>query len=340
MKLLLLSSGSRCSLVRYFQQALSVGSVVAADADPYSPALYAADRRYVVPPIHSSDYPGAVLSICQKERINGVLSLIDPELSVLARHEKQFAALGVRVIGSSCELCDFAYDKGSVYRWLAAHGYPTVAFWTEPEAFFRAADRGEVRFPVFIKPVRGSASVNAQRIADRETAAFVLSRQREMLIQECQWGQEIGADVYVDLLSGETVSVFTRKKLKMRSGETDKAVSFHDDRLFALIGRFVSETGFRGPLDIDLFESGGTYYITDVNPRFGGGYPHAHLCGCDHIKMILENLKGNVNPRRIGDYQSDVCMMKYCDVILVPQAMLVKAEGAMKEESGGMKNEC
>ena len=323
MNVLLLSAGTRVNLVRYFRQSLSDGSVVAADADGFSPALYAADSRYIVPPVTSPAYLDRVMAICRKERIGGVMSLIDPELSVLAKNEARFAASGVKVIGSSYELCEFAYDKSSTYRWLEEHGYPCARYWTASEDFFRDEEKGEARFPVFVKPVRGSASADAAPAADRETLEYLLSRRDGMLIQEYLSGQEIGADVYVDLISGEPVSVFTKKKIRMRAGETDRAVSFRDEKLFAFIERFVTETGFRGPLDIDLFEKDGAYCITDVNPRFGGGYPHAHLCGCDHVKLIAENLKGNVNAKRIGAYPSGIRMMKYCDIRLVPEGETV-----------------
>ena len=64
------------------------------------------------------------------------------------------------------------------------------------------------------------------------------------MIQEYLEGQEIGADCYIDLISGKLVSVFTKKKLVMRAGETDKAVSFIDPVLNELIQEFVTEMGY------------------------------------------------------------------------------------------------
>jgi carbamoyl-phosphate synthase large subunit len=106
----------------------------------------------------------------------------------------------------------------------------------------------------------------------------------------------------------------------MRAGETDKAVSFKDDRLFELIRAFVKTAGYRGQIDIDIFEIEGEYYVSEVNPRFGGGYPHAYECGCDHMKLILNNLNGIINQPNIGDYPSGVYMMKYSEI-------MVKSEG-------------
>ena len=70
---------------------------------------------------------------------------------------------------------------------------------------------------------------------------LLFAHTEELMVQEYLEGQEIGADVYIDTISKEVVSIFTKKKLLMRSGETDKAVSFIDDKLFSLIERFVKE---------------------------------------------------------------------------------------------------
>ena len=113
--------------------------------------------------------------------------------------------------------------------------------------------------------------------------------------------------------------IFTKKKLLMRAGETDKAVSFKDERLFALIEQFVKESGYLGQIDIDIFDVDGEYYISEVNPRFGGGYPHAYECGVDHMKLIENNLNGIANGKHIGAYEEGVVMMKYNEVMVRKQ---------------------
>ena len=101
-----------------------------------------------------------------------------------------------------------------------------------------------------------------------------------------------------------------------RAGETDKAVSFRDEKLFAMIKAFALSAGYRGQIDIDIFEVNGAYYISEVNPRFGGGYPHAYECGCDHMKLILQNLLGKVNAPATGSYDEGVYMMKYNEIMI------------------------
>ena len=144
-----------------------------------------------------------------------------------------------------------------------------------------------------------------------ETAAFLFQHQPDMIIQEFLDGQEIGADVYTDMLTGRVAAIFTKNKLVMRAGETDKAISFKDEKLFALILRFVEESGYRAQIDMDIFKIGDDYYISEVNPRFGGGYPHAYECGVRTPQMIVDNLSGQQNVPSVGEYRSDVVMMKY-----------------------------
>lgn len=317
MNILILAAGTRNKIVQYFRRAFAgVGTVVAADASPLGPAIYEADKYYLVPPITAPGYIDRILEICREENIAGVLSLIDPELSLLAANEERFREIGVTVIGSSYALCEMSLDKYAMYTWLCAHGYRCARSWTDREAFYRAADAGEIAYPVFVKPVRGSASISISKAFDRETVELLFTHEDGLMVQEFLDGQEIGADVYIDLISGEVVSIFTKKKLKMRAGETDKAVSFKDEKLFSLIERFVKEAGFRGQIDIDLFQIGGDYFISEVNPRFGGGYPHAYACGCDHMSLILNNLRGTANAPRIGAYDEGVYMMKYNELLV------------------------
>lgn len=320
MNILILSCGTRNKVVQYFKKALAgQGNVIATDMSPNAPALYDADKHYIVPRMSAPGYIDVIFDICKKEKISGVLSLIDPELSLLAKHMDDFAALGVTVIGSSYDLCEQSLDKMQMFRYLTEHGYRCAKSYVSKEQFYEDVAAGVISYPVFVKPVQGSASISISKVYDKETVDLLFDHSDNLMIQEFLNGQEIGADVYIDMISGDVVSIFTKKKLVMRAGETDKAVSFKDEKLFALIQRFVKEIGFRGQIDIDIFEIGGEYYISEVNPRFGGGYPHAYECGCDHMTLICNNLKGISNEKNIGNYEENLVMMKYNEIMIRKQ---------------------
>lgn len=315
MNILILSAGTRNKVVQYFKKTLNGrGNVIATDCSEIAPAIYEADKHYIVPRMDAPGYIDVIFEICRKEQISGVLSLIDPELSLLAKHEDDFRAVGTAVIGSSYDLCNMSLDKYQMYEWLTAHRYPCAKSYMDKDTFYADVEAGKISYPVFVKPARGSASIAISKVYDKETVDLLFSHEEGLMIQEFLNGQEIGADVYIDMVSGEVVSIFTKKKFKMRAGETDKAVSFKDPVLFTLIEKFVLEAGYRGQIDIDIFDIGGSYYISEVNPRFGGGYPHAYESGSDHMKLILNNLRGKTNRKNIGAYEEGIYMMKYNEV--------------------------
>lgn len=316
--ILILSAGTRNKVVQYFKKALSgKGLVIATDCSNLAPAIYDADKYYIVPRMTDDGYLDVILDICKNEKITGVLSLIDPELSLLSENVEKFESVGTRVIGSSYELCERSLDKYEMYKWLVENGYKCAKSYMDKDEFFADLDNETAKFPVFVKPARGSASISISKVTDRETVDLLFAHEDGLMIQEFLDGQEIGADVYIDMITGEVVSIFTKKKIKMRAGETDKAVSFKDEKLFELIKEFVIRAGYRGQIDIDIFDINGEYYISEVNPRFGGGYPHAYESGSDHMSLIVNNLEGKANKSVIGNYRENTYMMKYNELKVI-----------------------
>lgn len=315
--ILILSAGTRNKIVQYFRREWQgFGKVIATDMSELAPALYWADKYYLVPSIKTEGYIDRILDICKQESVGAVLSLIDPELSLLAFNKSKFDEAGVTIVGSNYEACELSLNKFDMYKWLSGHGYKCAKTYDQLDSFCSDLQKGIIDFPVFIKPITGSASISVQKVYDIDTVKFLFSKQSNLCIQEYLNGQEIGADVYIDAISKEVSSIFTKKKLLMRAGETDKAVSFKDDKLFDLIEKFVKEIGYEWQIDIDIFNIDGEYYISEVNPRFGGGYPHAYEAGCNHMRLIKNNIQGETNQREIGKYAENIFMMKYNEVFV------------------------
>lgn len=315
MNILVLSVGTRNKIVQYLKKELDgEGKVIATDCSELAPALYDADNYYIVPRITDENYISIILDICKKENINTLISLIDPELSLIAKNIELFKELGVNPIISDYDKVEMCFDKYKMYEFLKKNDFKTPKTYINKEEFYNDLENNEINFPVFVKPVRGSASININKINNKEELEVIWKQADNLIIQEFMTGQEYGVDVYIDMISNEPVSIFIKKKIKMRAGETDKSVSIKDDRLFDLINDFVRKVGFKGIIDIDIFEINGEYYVSEVNPRFGGGYPHAYECGVNVPKMIINNVKGQANEKQIGQYDEGVYMMKYNEI--------------------------
>ncbi|MEG1848716.1 MAG: ATP-grasp domain-containing protein, partial [Lachnospiraceae bacterium] len=301
----------------YFKQEVAdTGTVIATDCSELAPAIYEADRYYIVPRIDAPGYLDLILDICRKEQIDGVFSLIDPELTLLAEHRDRFLAIGTTPIVSEADLVEICFDKYSMYQMLTQYGYKTAKSYVDKELFYADIESGAITYPVFVKPIKGSASIDISKVNSKEEVEVLFSRSNNLLIQQFMDGIEYGADVYIDMITGKAVSIFTKEKIKMRAGETDKSVSIKDEALFELLRQFVEKLGFRGMIDIDIFKIAEEYYISEVNPRFGGGYPHAFACGVNMPHQILQNLSGIANDCSIGEYQAGIYMMKYNAIMI------------------------
>ena len=315
MNILILSAGTRNKIVQYFKKELKGnGRVIATDCSDLAPAIYEADKYYIVPRIDEIGYIETIIDICKKERIDTLISLIDPELSLISQNIEKFKQVNVKPIISDYDKIEMCFDKYQMYEFLIKNNFRTIKSYIDKEEFYKDFSGNRIEFPIFVKPVKGSSCLNINKINSKEELEIIWKDSEKLMIQEYMDGQEYGADVYIDMISNEPVSIFVKKKIKMRAGETDKSISVKDEKLFELIKRFVKKAGFKGIIDIDIFEKNNKYYISEVNPRFGGGYPHAYECGVNVPKMIINNIECKENKEEIGNYPKDVYMMKYNEI--------------------------
>lgn len=321
MTILILSCGTRNKLIRFFKETFSRlpegGRVIATDCSPWAPALYEADACYLVPRMTEPGYLEKILDICRKEKADGILPLFEDELELLSENRGMFEAEGIRAVVSEPETVALCRDKYLFYEHLANHDLPALPTCRGLEEFTRQRNAGKMDFPVFVKPVKGCGSAGISRADDWELLEALSGHAKEeMLIQQFADGEEFGADIYVDLLTHRPISIFTKKKVRMRAGETEKSISVKDQELFDLIERAVLTLRLAGPADMDLFRVDGVYYISEINPRFGGGYPHAYHCGVNFPELIAANLAGQENRKAYGAYEAGMCMMKFSDEIV------------------------
>ena len=318
MNILILSCGTRDLLVRYFKNRENgFDKVLGTDCSTYAPALYETDAHYIVPRMTDPHYLDTILSICRKEAVDAILPLQEDELHLIATHKSLFTDAGITPIVSDTESVDLCRDKFAFYEHLCQNNLPAIPSCKTYSDFLIKQKEGSMQFPVFLKPVSGCGSIGIQKVDKPELLkALCTWQEEEYLIQNYAQGEEFGADIYIDLLSHKPVSVFIKKKLRMRAGETEKSISYRDDALFDLICRTVQTLHLAGPIDMDIFRIDGKYYISEINPRFGGGYPHAYSCGVNFPRLLSANLSGKENADTIGSYEEGICMLKYTDLMI------------------------
>ncbi len=323
--ILFCSVGRRATLLKDFRKTMQgCGKLVATDLSPVAPALFFADETYLVPRISDAGYFDRILDICKKSEIKAITTLIDPEIEILSKHRDELLNIGILPLCPAEWTAKLCFDKYEMFKYLHSKGVRTVLTYNSLEGLKEGLEKGEISFPVFMKPISGSGSVGIGKVNNWEEAEAKFNDGKfTYIIQELMTGGDCDADVYVDCISHKPVAAFSKKKIESRIGGASKTISFKDQRLFDFIEQVCSVLELNGPCDMDFFIKDGEYYLSEINPRFGGAYLHAYGAGVDFIKLILKNIHGEENTSEIGNYDEDVLMMMYDDVVIVKKEDLL-----------------
>ncbi|MCQ2401999.1 MAG: ATP-grasp domain-containing protein [Lachnospiraceae bacterium] len=327
MNILLTSSGRRTYLVDYFKEALNGKGLLFASNSEMSPALINADKSVITPLIYSEEYIPFLLKFCKKNEVSLVVPLFDIDIPVLAAHRREFSEIGVRLAVSGEDVAKVCNDKYLMSQTLREYGIPS------PKTVLSPDEAAGFSFPCIVKPRFGMGSIGVEACADVSELSFLYERCRKkigssylkyesekaagdaVLIQEMIMGDEYGLDVINDL-DGNYVTTVVKRKLAMRAGETDEAVTLSVDLpeygILKKLGEKIGKT-FRhiGNMDVDVMvDENGTPYVIDMNARFGGGYPFSHAAGVNLPKAYVMWAMGMTVPKEMLEARPNVHSFK------------------------------
>lgn len=310
MNILLTSAGRRTYLVNYFKNALRGKGNVYASNSIMTYTLSQADDCVITPDIYDDEYITFLLKYCKEKQISAIISLFDIDLPVLAKNRGKFLANGVKLLVSDYEVTKICNDKWGTYKYLRELGLPQAKAYIDIEAVRQALRNKEVAFPLILKPRWGMGSIGIY-VVDTEQELDVLyhklhseifntylrfesrsDSEQCIIIQEKLKGQEYGLEILNDLQCNY-VTTFAKKKIAMRSGETDVAEIVDSTEFEDIAGIIANNLKHIGILDTDCFKTdSGECIILEMNCRFGGQYPFSHTAGADVPKQITEWLEG------------------------------------------------
>jgi len=304
-------AGRRNFLVDCFQEALGdSGDVLVVDASADASAMIAAGTRgFLLPPLSDPRYFDALLARCQDSGVKLLLSLNDFELPGLARHAGRFRRAGIIPVVSTPEIVDLCFDKWQTFIQLGALGIPMPETCLGLPPAKTALGAGALNFPLVVKPRWGTGSIGVAIVRDERELDLAygwlentLARTalgsvggapigESIIVQQALEGQEFGVDIINDL-EGNHRAVITKRKLAMRAGETDRAVTEPNEAVAALARAVGTALKPRGLIDCDIFLTPRGPRLLDLNPRFGGGYPFSHAAGANVPAALLAWARG------------------------------------------------
>lgn len=331
--ILLSAVGRRDYLIDYFKKLIDYDvRIIAVNSIKDTTAMWKADVSYVSPEIRSNDYIPFLLEVCEKESVDIIISLFDLDTLFLSYNKSKFDEIGVKLIMPDFNIVEICLDKLKMFNFLTDNEFDTPRTFSGLEEAGRALENKTIAFPLVIKPRWGQGSIATEIVYNREELFHAykllsskikntsishieaLNFENTLLIQEFIAGQEYGVDCINDL-NGSHKVVVVKKKLAMRSGETDAAITVMDKSINEVISKLGNLFKHVSIIDIDVIKSDNKVYIIDINPRFGGGYPFSHAAGINLPKAIIDwfyKTDGNVLN---DDYNINVFTIKGLNIL-------------------------
>ncbi|MBN1426807.1 MAG: ATP-grasp domain-containing protein [Anaerolineae bacterium] len=323
--ILFTSVGRRVELLRAFRNAYKhlglPGKIVAVDMSPLAPALQAADVPHIVPRLDAPDYMPTLLQICEREAVDAIFPLIDPDIPTLAAHHEAIEATGARLAVVSSSSANIAGDKWLTYEFFQRIGLTTPCSWLPGQY-----DLGPDDYPLFIKPRRGSAAKGTFKVRNEQELTFFSEYVHEPIIQEYLPGPEITCDVIVSL-EGEFLSVAQRRRIEVRWGEVAKGITVYEPDIGKACARIAAELPAVGPITVQGMMKDGIFYFTEINARLGGGVPLGIAAGVDGPRWLLARLANiDIEIPPLGSYQVGLCMTRFDDSFFLSEDQVEQME--------------
>jgi carbamoyl-phosphate synthase large subunit len=263
--------------------------VVGACVSHLSAGLYTTDRAYVSPAAADPDFPQWLFDVCERERVDVVLSGVEPVLSGLSEHAGALRErTGAVALVSASDQLEVGQDKLLTAHWLAERGFPAP----------RTADAGDdaavgdlvstCGLPLVAKPRHGKGAVGVIEVATDADLGYV--RRRPGYVLQERLG-EAAEEYTVASLSddqGQVRGAFALRR-ELQDGTTYRAEAgeFPDVRGEAI--RIAEALRPTGPCNVQLRVADGRPVCFEINVRFSGTAPIRARLGFNDVEAAVRH---------------------------------------------------
>ncbi len=313
--ILILSVGRRVELIRCFKEARESlglnGQVIAADVTTTAPAIYHADKYHIIPIVSADDFIESVINVCKEENIHLLVPTIDTELQKLSDNKKRIESnTNAKVLVSREEVIKICRDKYNTQDFFEKNGFKMPRLISKSDI-----QNKNYEFPLFIKPLNGSSSINAFKVNNEKELEFFLEYVPQPIVQEFIEGDEFTVDVFTDFNSNP-ITIVPRQRLATRSGEVSKGITKKDRDIIDEIKKIIDILKPIGHITIQCIKTKYGIKFIEINPRFGGGAPISIKAGANSPINLYKLLLGEELTYN-EEYEENLLALRYDEAVFL-----------------------
>lgn len=311
--ILILSAGRRVELVKCFKKAAeSMGiksNIVTADISTTAPAIYFADKNYIIPRIDDKGYLDSIINICNIEKIKLIVPTIDTELMTMSENKNLIESkTHAKVLVSDKRVIDICRNKKNTHRFFKENG-----FGVPREIRDKDIEENKYKFPLFIKPIDGSSSINTFKIRNKKELDFFNNYINKPIIEEYIEGKEYTVDAFMDF-DCNPITIVPRERIATRSGEISKGRIVKDRELIDEVRKVIEVLKPIGQVTFQCMKTTEGIKFIEINPRFGGGAPMSIKAGANSPLNLYKLLLGD-KLKYTEDFKDNIMILRFDDSI-------------------------
>jgi len=321
-KIALLSVGRESPLIFGFREAFEevgvVGTIVGCDMDSNSVGLKLSDEGIILPDYNEENFSEIFYDIISNKSIDLIVPTADHDLKWWIDNHKNYEEDKHKFIFSDVKTLDLTLSKRKFLNKLSDHNIYSPKILSKEKLYLEMS-----KLPVFINSNFGSGSSQSHKINSLDELNYFTKKIDDYVLTEYIKGEEYSMDCYFSM-GCELISIVPRSRIYTFGGESFVTKTKKNSMIIEKTIEMIENFTFRGPINVQAFLNNDNDLIFfEINARFGGASRLSWKAGANAPKFIIEEYMGKTPRPIIGDYVSDLYMLRYKDDLFLNSGELL-----------------
>ncbi len=317
------------SLIKALREDGRVAFIAAGDMNPLNATRAFVDEFVTLPPAGEADFALKCFEAAARLQIDLLVPLIvESEFLPLDDARALFESIDCRLVLPPREVATRTGDKLEFAKFLREIGVPGPA----TQHYFEGIEID--RFPVYLKPRRGSGSVGTSRIESLHSLHEAARGRSDLIVQAAVEGTEFTVDCFA-AEPGRVVAAVPRERIAIKAGVSVKGRTYRHPLIERVASGVVEKSGLRGPANVQgMLRSDATFSVIEMNPRFSGTLALTTAAGINFASLLIDMIEGTPLPDLTGRHEHGVTMMRYWNEVFEDADGVIRLGSALEAARG------